>query len=157
MSRFTDQNLRAAFRLRAAGQPRPGLRQRIRHATRPAQEPRTVAVIHGTAHRRPILVRFTAIAAVAAVLILAPLVGAGSDVWRRPDPYLGQPTPDERAAVAIASAIKDGEDDEDREDGEDDEDDEGEADDEDDDEGDDDDDDGDDEDDDDPEESEEDR
>ncbi|MGH2380056.1 MAG: hypothetical protein ACRDG7_02410 [Candidatus Limnocylindria bacterium] len=148
MSRFTDQNLRAAFRLRAAGQPRPGLRQRIRHATRPAQEPRTVAVIHGTAHRRPILVRFTAIAAVAAVLILAPLVGAGSDVWRRPDPYLGQPTPDERAAVAIASAIKDGEDDED---------DEGEADDEDDDEGDDDDDEGDDDDEDDPEESEEDR
>ncbi|MGQ0607886.1 MAG: hypothetical protein ACT4OQ_05410 [Chloroflexota bacterium] len=150
MSRFTDQNLRVAFRLRAAGQPRPGLRQRIRHATRPAQEPETVAVIHGTAHRRPILARFTAIAAVAALLILAPLVGAGSDLWRRPDPSLGQPTPDERTAVAIASAINDGEDDEGDEE---DDDDEGDDDDEDDEEDDDDEDD----DEDDPEKSEEDR
>jgi hypothetical protein len=112
MSRFTDEDLGVAFRLRAVGRPRPGLRQRIRRSTRQAQEPRDVAVIQGMAHRRPILVRLTAVAAIAAVLILAPLVGAGSDVWQRLDLPVGPPTPDQTAAGAIVTAIEDGEDDE---------------------------------------------
>ena len=79
MSRLTDDDVREAFRLRAVGRPSRGLRQRIRHSTRPAQQPRMVPAIHGAAPRRPIFARLTAIAAVAAILILAPVVGPGLD------------------------------------------------------------------------------
>lgn len=77
MSRLTDADVRAAFRRRAAGRPSRGLRQRIRHSTRPAQQPRMIPAIHGAARWPPIFVRLTAIAAVAAVLILAPVVAPG--------------------------------------------------------------------------------
>jgi hypothetical protein len=96
MSRPSDEELRAAFRARAAGMPHPGLRQRIRFSVLRSQEARVDPVSHEMADRRPILVRVTAIAAVAAVLLVAPLLRAEFEV----PPRLG-PAPDSPAVPAV--------------------------------------------------------
>ena len=113
MSRLTDEELRAALRLRAVGKPSPALRQRIRQSTRPAQQPRARA-IHGVAPRRLIFARLTAIAAVAAVLILAPVVGAALDGQRLrlfPDSRSFNQTPAGVNVTAIEDGENDGDDD----------------------------------------------
>jgi len=108
MSRFTDDDLRAAFQFRASGTPRPDLRPRIKQATRPTQQRPALVVILGTRSRRPILARLVAIAAVAAVLI-----GAGSGVGHGLEQLVGRPTPQEGTSVAVAAAIEDDEGDDD--------------------------------------------
>ena len=101
MSRYTDEELRAAFRLRAVGRPNPGLLQRVRQSTRPQQERRGVAAIDRAERPRPILARLTAIASVAAVLILAPVVFGVIDAQRLDR--------DQTVAGVIATPITDGE------------------------------------------------
>ncbi len=101
MSRFTDEDLRAAFRLRAVGRPNPGLLQRIRQSTRPQQERRGVPATDGVERSRPILARLTAIASVAAVLILAPAVFGEIDAQRLER--------DQTVAGVIPTPITDGE------------------------------------------------
>jgi hypothetical protein len=86
MSRFSDDDLRAAFRLRAAGAPRPGLRERIRRAIAQQRQQPTVAPSPWASPIRRVLFRFAATAATAAtvaLLILAPLAGGLSDAWQR--------------------------------------------------------------------------
>jgi len=111
MSRLSDEDLRAAFRLRAVGRPSRLLHQRIRHATRPAQQPRLVHAIHGVAPRRAILARLTAVAAVAAVLILAPVVGSALD-GQGLDLISDSRSPNRTAAGVNHGAMEDGDDDE---------------------------------------------
>lgn len=120
MSRFSDDDLRAVLRLRAAGEPGTGLRQRIRRATGRPQEPRAVAALPGVARRRTVVLRFTATFGIVAMLILAPLVGALSDVRQRLDLQAGHGARD--GLVALATADQGDGDGDDRDDDEDDED-----------------------------------
>jgi hypothetical protein len=64
------------------GRPGPGLRHRIREWTRLAQESGSDGAIGGLAHRRPLLARLTAVAAIAAGVILAPVAFGGLDADR---------------------------------------------------------------------------
>lgn len=105
MSRLTDDDLRAAFRLRAMGSPDPGLLRRIRQSTR-AEGPRGLAVIGGLAHRRQIAARLTAVAAVAAVVALAPVALAQFEALR-PDVISDGGRPDQTTTSVIASASAD--------------------------------------------------
>jgi hypothetical protein len=120
MSRLTDADLRAAFRLRALGRPSRGLRQRIRHSAQGA----TAAIgpaIHGAPRRRPIFAPLGAVAAVVAVLILAPVVGAELD-GQRLDLTSDSRSPDQTTAAVDGTASEDGEYDGDEDDEGDDED-----------------------------------
>ena len=74
---FNDDDLRRAFQIRAAGIPRPDLRHRIRRATRTAHEPMATGVIAEAGGHLAFFARFTAVAAVAVALLIAPLAGAG--------------------------------------------------------------------------------
>jgi hypothetical protein len=121
MSRLTDADLRAAFRLRALGRPSQALRQRIRHSTRSAQQPRMAPAIHGAAPRRPNFAPLSAIAAVVAILILAPVVGGGLD-GQRFQLTSDSGSRDQTAAAVNVTAIEDGENDGDEDDEGDDED-----------------------------------
>jgi hypothetical protein len=107
MSRVTVEDLRGAFRLRAIGRPGPGLRHRIREGTRLTQEPGSKPAIGGLAHRRPVLARLSAVAAVAAGVILAPVVFGGFDAERL------DPVSDSRGTGQISAghAFTDGEND----------------------------------------------
>jgi hypothetical protein len=80
-----------------------------------------VPAIHGAAPRQPIFAPLGAIAAVVAVLILAPLVGAGLD-GQRLDLTSDSRSPDQTAAAVNVTAIEDGESDGDDDDEGDDED-----------------------------------
>jgi hypothetical protein len=84
---------------------------------RGSQQVRGISALQGMPRHAGILVRITAIAAVAAVLVLSPLLGAGSDVRRRIDALRDQPIRGQGTAFAIANAIGDGEDDDGDEDG----------------------------------------
>jgi hypothetical protein len=78
------------------------------------QQPQ-VRAIHGVAPRRPIFARLTAIAAVAAVLILAPVVGAGLD-GQRLHLISDSRSPNQTAAGVNVTASEDGEDEGDEDD-----------------------------------------
>jgi hypothetical protein len=111
--RFTDDDIRAAFQLRAAGTPRHDLHDRIRLATSVAHARPTLVFVPRTERRRPTLARLAAFGMAAAILIVAPLAGVGSLGPQRADPGVGEPIPDERTLSAVAIAIEDDDDDED--------------------------------------------
>lgn len=107
VSHITDDDLRAAFRLRAAGMPRPGMRQRIRLAAGLAGQPRTITEMPTKPSNRPILVRFGAVAGIAALVFVASLIGVGRDGLQDLPSRLESPNPDQAPAPAIATRITD--------------------------------------------------
>jgi hypothetical protein len=107
VSHITDDDLRAAFRLRAAGMPRPGMRQRIRLAAGLAGQPRTTNGMPTKPSNRPLLVRFGAVAGIAALVFVASLIGVGRDDLQDLPSRRERPNPDQAPAPAVATRITD--------------------------------------------------